>query len=139
MDNENITKTALVKAEKVIEGRLQGMNKQQARLHAGYSESVAKTNLPEKTKAYAYAVERILGNNKESMHLLSDEIQARLTDTDVLSKLNVQEIAQLHKVLADIHKIMTPQVTIKEEQMKDGTTKRTVWGQGSVQGNEIEA
>lgn len=59
---------------------------------------------------------------------LSEKLDKKLDDTQ-LDKLTVQEIAQLQKMLAEIHKIMTPQVTIKEEQMKDGTTKRTVWGE----------
>ena len=128
MDNENFTRTAVKKAWKIVEGRLSGMNKQQARLYAGYSPSMSRTNKPELTKAYAHVVQTLLDNNRGSMLRLSEKLDKKLDDTQ-LDKLTVQEIAQLQKMLAEIHKIMTPQVTIKEEQMRDGTTKRTVWGE----------
>ena len=136
MDNENITKTALKKADIYIENRLKGSNKTEARIQAGYARS--SNTLPEKTKAYAFAIDKLLTTNKNSMVMLSDAIEAKLSDTDVLTKLSIQEIAQLHKILADIHKILTPQVTIKVEQLKDGSMKRTTWGEGSMQGNVKE-
>ena len=136
MDNENITQKALEKSMIYIDNVARGNAKGASRLQAGYSGR--STTMPEKTKAYAFAIEKLLTTNKNSMSMLSDAIEAKLSDTDVLTKLSIQEVAHLHKILADIHKILTPQVTIKEEQLKDGSMKRTTWGQGSLQGNVKE-
>jgi len=136
MDNENITQKALEKSMIYIDNVARGNAKGESRLLAGYSGR--STTMPEKTKAYAFAIDKLLTTNKNSMSMLSDAIEAKLSDTDVLTKLSIQEVAQLHKVLADIHKILTPQVTIKVEQLKDGSLKRTTWGEGSMQGNVKE-
>lgn len=138
MDYE-VSEDKIKRAREYIELKKKGMNKHDALIAMGFSESTAKSpSIVENTKAYQVAVEQILNKNKASMGILSSSIEQKLADEQLLDKMSVHEVAQLHKVLADIHKIMTPQVTIKEEQMKDGTTKRTVWGQGSVQGNTTE-
>lgn len=131
MDNENITKPAMIKAEKIIEARLNGLNKQQSRLEAGYSVSTSKTNIPEKTKAYQFVLAKTLEENTQMLYDIGTIIRETI-DSGEVDKLNPTQKIDFYNKMAQIHKILTPQVTIKEEMMKDGSTKRTTWGQGSV-------
>lgn len=136
MDNENITKTALRKVEKYIDKRLEGHTKGESVSLAGYSPRTNPANV-ENTKAYAYAINKILSTNRDSIDRVGDMLADDI-DNGKIDSYTPKDKAFLMKTLADIHKILTPQVTIKDEQLKDGTIKRTVWGQGSVSGNEIQ-
>lgn len=126
------------KAREYLELQQKGLNKKQSALAVGYAPSVANTPYGiEKTKAYAAALQQILSENTQTIQTLQSSVQSDI-DNGKLDHINTKDKVDITLKLAQIHKILTPQVTIKEEQMKDGTTKRTVWGQGSVQGNTVE-
>lgn len=132
MDNFNVTKTAYKKANMIIDARLEGKNKQESRLHAGYSPAMSKTNFPEQTKAYAVAINERLVENNYKMLQVSQELSRKILRGD-LEQLPVKDLVDIHLKMAHIHKILTPQVTVKEEKDKDGNTKITKWGTTGVQ------
>lgn len=137
MDYE-VSEDKIKRAREYIEMRKKGINKKDALVSLGYSESTAKSpSLVEHTKAYAAALQQILSENTQTIQTLQSSVQSDI-DNGKLDNINTKDKVDITLKLAQIHKILTPQVTIKEEQMKDGTTKRTVWGQGSVQGNTVE-
>lgn len=137
MENEP-SENKIQRAREYIELQKKGLNKTQSAISVGYSPKTARTpHVIEGTKAYAVALQQILDSNARSMQKLSEAIDEKIAKGD-LDKMTMQQVTDIALKTAQIHKILTPQVTIKEEQMKDGTTKRTVWGQGSVQGNTTE-
>lgn len=111
-----------------LDGRIVGTNKQDSALEAGYNASTARNpSLIEHTQAYAVAVTEILGANtlrlRNALVSLDQDMQNGLFD--MLSPKTKVDIAYK---LAQIHDILTPKVTVKETQNKDGTVTRTLWG-----------
>jgi len=135
MDDENVTQKALEKSRIYLENVIRGNTKSESRVLAGYSErSVA---LPQRTKAYKVALSELLDTNSGVMAHLLTNIEASVIK-GAFDTLSPEKQVEMYKKMAEVHKMLTPQVTIKEEQLKDGSMKRTTWGQGSMQGNAKE-
>ena len=122
-----ISKKAYKKSLKYIQARMNGNNKKESALMASYSYGT-NPDAVERTKAYAVAISDVLNGNALKLSRLGKATQDKI-DEGELEKLSLKDVVDISLKLAQIHKILVPQVTIKEEQMKDGTTKRTVWGE----------
>lgn len=131
MDNEVLPEEAIRRARAYLEQKKLGLSKAQSARNAGYSNSTA--NVPkaiESTRSYALVLNEMLDKNSEILYKVADSIQTELEE-DGLTTKNVKTLkdkAFLMKTVAETHKILTPQVTVKKEEMKDGTTKTTTWG-----------
>lgn len=123
-----ISRKAYRKSLKYIRNRMNGLNKTESARLVGYGSN---TSIAEKTNAYKVALKDILEKNTNKINTIGDLIERDIED-GLLDKVNVKDKVDIQLKMAQIHKILTPQVTIKEEMMKDGSTKRTTWGQGSV-------
>lgn len=128
MDNEKISEPALTKSRIYLANVMLGNTKQRAKEIAGYS----KDNwLVEKSKAYQYALAEMLAKGDNVLMQMLSSIEESV-ENDGLKKMPLEKRVEMTKKMAEVKKILTPQVTIKEEQMKDGSTRRTMWGTTSV-------
>lgn len=127
--NRGETKANTIKrVGKYVAHRVAGNNKQESALLADYAPHTARTpSLIESTKTYQEIIERVLTINAESMHILGDSLNNDIKN-GVLEKLKPIEKAQIYKVITDINDKLTPKVTVKETQNKDGTISRVLWG-----------
>lgn len=116
------------RVKKYVEEKMMGNNKMQSAIVSGYSTETAKhPSLIERTKAYEAKVKEIL----EGSHLMLHQMMSSL-DNDVKSGLfdtlkPETKVAIAYKI-AQIHQILTPKITIKEQTNKDGSISRTIWG-----------
>jgi hypothetical protein len=120
IEHERITKK---RAPVYIENRVAGANKKTSMVAADYTESHARVpSLLEATQVYQRAIQSILG---KTTGIVNDGVDTFTIDE--IAKLPVKERVQVLKQLAEIHKILMPTVKIKEEQLADGSVKRTKW------------
>ena len=129
-------KDAIKNVSNYIINKASGVNKQESALLAGYSESTAKVpNRIEHTKTYLSIVDQVLTENANIMLFLSASLSNDIADGK-LDGLKPIEKAQIYKIITDTNDKLTPKVTVKEVQNKDGTVTRTAWGTNSSQLNE---
>lgn len=124
------------KVSEYIDSRLSGNNKQDSAIQAGYApETARKPSLIEHTKTYQVIVDQILTENASTMFYLAHSINEDAKN-GLFDKLKPLEKGQLYKIITETNEKLTPKVTIKETQNKDGTVTRTAWGTNSSQLNE---
>ena len=118
------------KTKKYIETRLQGKSKRKSALIAGYSENTA--HIPtkiEQGKNYKALVETINANNVNLMQIIAEKTHEALKEG--ISKTVLDGTVAL-KNIAQVYKLLSPEVKIKESKDADGNTKRTIWATGNT-------
>ena len=127
----------LPQVTKYVDARLQGANKQESAIMAGYSVQTAKTpSIIEHTKTYQSIVERIITENANTMRMLSTSLNEDAKN-GVLDELKPLERGQLYKILVDANDKLIPKVTLKESTDKNGNVTRTAWAQNASQVQEV--
>lgn len=126
------TTKGLVKTAKFIQNRLKGMNKKESLKEAGYALNVQnKAFQVEKTQNYAILTEQILNKNTQLlMKLLKETGEA--DDVEIQNKKSLITLR-----MAQIQKILTPSVRVRENVDTKGNKKRTIWMQGLKSGNDL--
>lgn len=128
MANRKIKDSAVTRVGKYLEGRIAGSNKKDSALMAGYSAQTARTpSLIEQTKAYSVVVTEMLDRNTRIMRAMIDSIEQSV-QSGQFDLLHPKIKAEIAYKMAQIHDVMTPKVTVKETQNKDGTISRVLWG-----------
>lgn len=117
--------------KKYIEQQILGDNKFESALKAHYSENVArKPSIIERTQAYAIIINDILDKNAMMLQVTLDNVNFELHN-EVKDWNKIKLMTEVAKNLTNVHSVLTPKVTVKEVQNKDGTTTRTMWGSNS--------
>jgi phage terminase small subunit len=128
MDNEILPEARIKQAREYILNKAKGLSKYDSAIEAGYSHNTARIpKVLEGRRSYAVALQQILDDNTNVIESILTSVSKDI-ESNKLDALDMKEKVDIYKKMAEVHKILTPQVTIKEEQLKDGTTKRTVWG-----------
>lgn len=118
------------KTKKYIETRLQGKSKRKSALIAGYSENTAHAPMRiERGQNYKALVETINANNVNLMQIIAEKTQEALKNG--ISKSVLDGTTAL-KNIAQVYKLLTPEIRVRESQDKDGNTKRTIWATGNT-------
>jgi len=118
------------KTKKYIETRLQGKSKRKSALIAGYSENTAHIpNKIEQGQNYKALVETINANNVNLMQKIAEKTHEALKNG--ISKSVLDGTTAL-KNIAQVYKLLSPEVKIKESKDADGNTKRTIWATGNT-------
>lgn len=118
------------KTKKYIETRLQGKSKRKSALIAGYSENTA--HIPTKIEQgqnYKALVETINANNVNLMQKIAEKTHEALKEG--INKTVLDGTTAL-KNIAQVYKLLSPEVKIKESKDADGNTKRTIWATGNT-------
>lgn len=118
------------KTKKYIETRLQGKSKRKSALIAGYSENTA--HVPTKIEQgnnYKALVETINAQNVNLMQKIADKTHEALKEG--MSKTVLDGTVAL-KNIAQVYKLLTPEIRVRESKDKDGNTKRTIWATGNT-------
>ena len=127
------------KAGDYITHRINGANKQDSAVKAGYAESTARNpTLIERTKAYQVLVDKILIENANTMFYISSNLH-KLAASGELNKLREVEQAQIYKIMTDANDKLIPKVTLKQSTDKNGNITRTAWAQNASQVQEVLA
>ncbi len=132
------TKTdTLERVDKYIKSRLNGENKMESALSAGYAEgSARKPSLIELTNTYGFMVQSVLLDNAltmtETIAEFAEIVKSKPIDWDKAKKA-IDVIEKQTKV----HDVLTPKVTLKESTDKNGNVTRTAWAQNASQVQEV--
>lgn len=118
------------KTKKYIETRLQGKSKRKSALIAGYSENTAHAPMRiEKGQNYKALVETLNANNVNLMQKIAEKTHEALKNG--VNKTVLDGTTAL-KNIAQVYKLLSPEVKIKESKDADGNTKRTIWATGNT-------
>lgn len=127
----------LDRVNKYIDGRLKGDNKQESAVNAGYSLSTSKKpSLIEITNTYAFMVQSVLLDNALIMTETIDEFKNIVQKKPVNWDLALKAIQVVEKQ-TKVHDTLTPKITLKESQDKNGNITRTAWSQNASQVQEV--
>lgn len=122
--------------KKYIQARIEGENKMESAITAGYSKAVSRnTNLIESTQRYAVKVQEILHTNIDNVSTIL-EIYREIINTEPVDLQKAYLATQIAEKQIKIHDVLTPRVTVKESTDKNGNITRVAWGSNSSQLNE---
>jgi len=127
-NSKNIINTA-----RYLQNRINGMNKKESAKAANYAPSVQnKPTEIENTANFQRLQNQLLGKNTQLMVQLMTDVQ---DSADDIERQKGKSLI-LHR-LAQIQKILTPTVRVKERIDNKGEKRRTIWMEGLQQSNNL--
>lgn len=109
---------------------MQGKSKRKSALIAGYSENTAHAPVRiEQSNNYKALVETINAQNVNLMQKIAEKTHEALREG--ISKTVLDGTTAL-KNIAQVYKLLSPEIKVKESKGADGSTKRTIWATGNT-------
>lgn len=122
---------------KYVDARLEGKNKAESAIHAGYSATVAnKPSLIELTNRYSMVIQEVLHDNSVSMREVMRHYN-KVVQSDPVDWEKAKKIIDVAEKQAKVYDILMPKVTLKESTDKNGNVTRTAWAQNASQVQEV--
>lgn len=125
------------KVDEYIKNRLAGENKMNSALKANYSENVSrKPSIVENTQQYALRIQSILHTNSETLQEVMNEYY-EIVNTKPVDWVKAKQAIDVAEKQTKVHDVLTPKITLKESQDKNGNITRTAWSQNASQVQKV--